>query len=201
MARRGLNRGAPQFQVVLLAVFGKELGVVAPLGERRRGREIVAHLFLEFRLDRGILEQVLAIEIDLDEGFHRNAEHVAIAVLEVVDEGREHLRVEVRRREVGIVGERLRDVHQEIARQIGIDDVLLDVDEIVDARIGLHVLDGLVVHLIPGRRLELDVDSGGFGEGRGQDVLDVVRRRRALRDATYGRACVWRARFRPEVGE
>ena len=95
--------------------------------------------------------------------------------------------------ELRVVLQRLGDVDQEVARQVAVDDVLLDIDEVIDAGVGLHVLDRLVVHLVPGRRLELDVDAGRLGEGRREHVLDVVRRRRALGNATNGHALVGRA--------
>ena len=108
--------------------------------------------------------------------------------------------VEVGRRQLRVVLQRLGDVDQEVARQIAVDDVLLDIDEVIDAGVGLHVLDRLVVHLVPGRRLELDLDPGRLGEGRREHVLDVVRRRRALRYAVERDALVGRAGIRPEVG-
>jgi hypothetical protein len=196
-----LHRGAPQLEALVLAPLGEELGDVAVLLVRGRGRQRVAVLGLERLLGLGVVEQVLAVEVDLDEGLHRHAEEVVALgrILEVVDEAGEGALVEVRRLERGVVGQRLGDVDEEVAGQVAVDDVLLDIDEVIDAGIGIHVLDRLVVHLVPGRRLELDLDAGRLGEGRSQHVLDVVRRRRALADAADGDALIGLGGIGPEV--
>ena len=89
---------------------------------------------------------------------------------------------------------------RKFARQIGVDDVLLDVDHVIDAGLGLHVLDRLVVHLVPGGGLDLDLDPGLLLELGREHVLDVVRRRRALGHAVQRHALEFRAGVRPEVG-
>src|SRR5919106_1012721 len=181
-ARPAANEAATSSQVldvVLLAPGGEELGDVAVLLEGRRRREVVAVLLLERGLRVRVLEQVLAVQVDLDEGLHRHAVDVAgLGVLEVVDEAREVVEAEVGRLQLRIVLRGLGQVDQKVARQIAVDDVLLDVDEVIDAGLGLHVLDRLVVHLVPGSDLELDLDSGKALELLGQDVLDVSGRRR-----------------------
>jgi hypothetical protein len=73
-----------------------------------------------------------------------------------------------------VVLQRLGDVDQEVARQVRVDDVLLDIDEVIDAGLGLHVLDRLVVHLVPGGRLELHLDAGRLGECGCEHLFDVI---------------------------
>ena len=165
-----------------------------------RRLQVLAGLLLEGGLDLRIVEEVGPVEVDLDEGFHRDAEEVAVGVLEVVGEGGEVALVEVRRLERGVVLQALGDVDEEVSRQVGVDDVLLGVDHVIDAGLGLHVLDGLVVHLVPGGRLDLDLDPGFLLELGRQHVLDVVRRRRGLGDAVQRDALELRAGVGPEVG-
>jgi hypothetical protein len=200
MARMRLDGRAPELHPVVLAPLSEELGDVLVLLVGRRRCKVAAVLGFESFLRLGIAEQIFSIEIDLDEGLHRHAVNVAVGALEVVDEGGEILDLEVGRGELRIVLERLSNVDQEVARQVAVDDVLLDVDEVIDAGVGLHVLDRLVVHLVPGRGLELDVDAGRVGEGRRDHVLYVVGWRRRFRNATDGRALVGSAGVRPEVG-
>ena len=84
MAGSGLRRGAPEVEALLLAVLGEELGDRRVVLVRRGRRQVLAGLGLEGGLDLGIVEQIGAVEVDLDEGFHRHAEEVAVGVLEVV---------------------------------------------------------------------------------------------------------------------
>ena len=60
------------------AIGGEEHGVVGVLLEGLGGRQRIAVLGLESRHDIGVFEEVLAIEVYLDEGFHRHAEEIAI---------------------------------------------------------------------------------------------------------------------------
>jgi hypothetical protein len=108
---------------------------------------------------------------------------VALVVLEVVDEGREVVDAEAGRLEVGIILQHLRQIDQEVSSEIAVDDVLFDVDEIIDAGVGLHIFDFFIEHLVPGGGLELHRDAGEFLEPRSQHILGVVGRRRTLRDA------------------
>ena len=200
MAGVGLGGGAPESCPCSLPHSVKNSAICGVFLVGRRRLQVLAGLLLEGGLDLRVVEEVGPVEVDLDEGFHRNAEEVAVGVLEVVGEGGEVRLVEVRRLERRVVLQRLGDVDEEVARQVGVDDVLLDVDHVIDAGLGLHVLDGLVVHLVPGGRLDLDLDAGRLLELGRQHVLDVVRRRRALGDAVQRHALELRAGVGPEVG-
>ena len=198
MPRCALHRRAPQIQTLLLTVRSEELGVVGILLKRRRRRQIVPVLRLERRLNLRILEQILPIEVDLHERLHRHTVHVTcLRILEGVDEGGEVVEIELGSHQPRVVLQHLRQVDQEVAGQVGVDDVLLDVDEVIDARGGLHVFDRLVVHLIPGRHLELHLDPRLLLELLRQHVAHVLRRRRALRNTPDRHASVGLRRFRP----
>jgi hypothetical protein len=147
------------------------------------GNEFAAGLLLERCLDLLVVEEVCAVQVDLDEGLHRNAEKSPVLAAEVVCEGGEVGLVVIRGLELGLGLERIGDVHQEVTRKVGVDNVLLDIDHIIDAGAGLHVLDGLVIHLVPGRRLDVDADAGQFFELRSQNVGDKVRWRCGLSHA------------------
>ena len=200
MAGMRLGRRAPELLALVLAVFGEEFGDLRVVLVRLGGSQILAGLLLEGLLHCRIVEQIGPVKVDLDEGFHRNAEQVAGRILEVVRECREMRFIEVRRLQRRVVLQRLGHVDQEVAREVGVDDVLLDVDHVIDAGLGLHVLDRLVVHLVPGRRLDLDLDAGLLLEFGCQHVLDVVGRRRALGHAMQGDAFELGTGVRPEVG-
>ncbi len=198
MAGVRLGRGTPD--VLALTPLGEELGDLGVVLVRRGRLQVLAGLLLERGLDLRIIEEVGPVEIDFDEGFHGDAEEVAVGILEVVGEGGEGFLREVRRLQRRVIGQRLGDIDEEVPRQVGVDDVLLDVDHVIDAGAGFHVLDRLVVHLVPGGRLDLDLDPGLRLELGREHVLDVVRGRSALghamqRDTLKLRACV-----RPEVG-
>ena len=110
-----LHRRAPQLLPVVLAPLREELGDLAIFLVRLRRGEVATVLRLEGLLDLGIVEQILPIEVDLDEGLHRHAEDVVVlVVLEIVDEGGEVVDVEVRRGELRRVLQRLGDIDQEI---------------------------------------------------------------------------------------
>ena len=192
-----LHCSAPQFQVVVRTVLGEEFGNVPVLFKGSGRGQIVAVCFLEGCLDGGITKEISAVEVDLDEGFHRDAKDIAVGILEVIDEGVELALIKIRRLDGGVVGQALADVDQVILGQVGIDDILLDVDKVIDAGVGFHVLDRLVIHLIPRRGLKLNDDAGLFGKLLGQHILHKVGRRGVFRDATDGNAFVGRRRLRP----
>jgi hypothetical protein len=138
------------------------------------GRKVLAGLGLVGLHDFRILKQVLAVEVQLQESFHRDAVEVALGILEIVGKRREIGIVIGWRFQARIVLQRLCDVGQEIAVEIGVDNVLLDIDHVIDAGSGFHVLDGLVVHLVPGRGFDLDLDAGLCFKILCEHVLDVV---------------------------
>ena len=84
MAGVGLGGGSPELLALLLAPGGEELGDLGVFLVGRRRREVAAGLLLERGLDLRVVEEVGPVEVDLDEGFHRHAEEVAVGVLEVV---------------------------------------------------------------------------------------------------------------------
>ena len=108
--------------------------------------------------------------------------------------------VVIRRFQRWIVRQKLGGIGQEVARQIGIDDVLLDIDHVIDAGSSLHVLDRLVIHLVPGCGLDVDADAGQLLELGGQHVLDVVRWRGRFGDTVQHRALIGLGGFGPECG-
>ena len=58
MTRATLHRGAPQFQVVVLAILGEKVGNVLILLEGGGRSQIVAVFFLELGLDSSIAKEV-----------------------------------------------------------------------------------------------------------------------------------------------
>ena len=190
VARSGLHRRAPQLDPLLLAVGGEELGDVAVLLVRRRRRERVAVLLLERRLDLGVAEQIGAVEVDLDERLHRHAEDIPVGVGEVLEERVEVVPREPRRLQVSVLLEHRREVGQPLGGDVGVGDVLLDVDEVVDAGVVHHVVERLAAHLVPAGGLQLDGDAGQVLELGRQRLAGVHRRRRRLADPVDGRAGV-----------
>jgi hypothetical protein len=75
-----------------------------------------------------------------------------------------------------MICQRLGKVHQVILSQVAEDDVLLDVDKVIDAGAGFHVLDGFGIHLIPGRGLKLNLDAGQCLELGSQHISGVIGR-------------------------
>ncbi len=159
-----LNCRTPAFHILLSTEFREKFCIVTILAEGFCWLQAITILGPESCFGFCIFKQVFSVKIDLDKRFHRNPKNVSFSVFEVIDEGCEVCEVNIWSFNLWIGCQSVRNVDQEITIQVGIDDVLFNINKIIDTCIGLHVLDGLVIHLVPGCCFQPYLDSCQFFE-------------------------------------
>ena len=186
-----LDCGTPAFHVLLSTEFCKKFCIVSILAKRFCWLQPITILSSKRGFGFRIFKQVFSVKIDLDKRFHRNSKNVSFSVFEVIDEGCEVCEVNIWSFNLWIGCQSVRNVHQEISIQVGINDVLLNVDKIIDTCVGLHVLDGFVVHLVPGCCFQPDFDSCQFFEILCKDFRNELSRWRIFCHSLQSNTFIW----------